>query len=55
MDRSVAQGGRPDSDTSPSPDPETSRWPDPRAASWISILVGLLLALGAMAAALLAR
>ncbi len=47
MDRSVAQGG-------PS-DPDPSPWPDPRAARWISILVGLLLALGAMAIYLATR
>ena len=40
MDRSVAQGGPPDPDTSP--------WPDPRTARRISILVGVLLALAAM-------
>ncbi len=47
MDRSVAQGGLPDADASP--------WPDPRAARWVSILVGLLLALGAMAIYLATR
>jgi hypothetical protein len=47
VDRSVAQGGRPDPDTSP--------WPDPRTARWLSILVGLLLALGAMAIYLVTR
>lgn len=47
MDRSVAQGGPPDADT--------SRWPDPRTARWISILVGLLLALGALAIYLVTR
>ena len=47
MDRSVAQGGPPDPDASP--------WPDPRTARWISILVGLLLALAAMAIYLATR
>ncbi|HEX7951027.1 MAG TPA: hypothetical protein VF494_11805 [Candidatus Limnocylindrales bacterium] len=47
MDRSVAQGGLPDPDTSP--------WPGPGMARWISILVGVLLALGAMAIYLATR
>ena len=47
MDRSVAQGGPPDPDTSP--------WPDPRTARWIPVLVGVLLALGAMAIYLVTR
>jgi hypothetical protein len=47
VDRSVAQGGPLDSRLSP--------WPDPRTARWISILVGLLLALGALAVYLATR
>jgi hypothetical protein len=47
VDRSVAQGGLPDPDASP--------WSDPGTARWISILVALLLALGAMAVYLLTR
>ena len=47
MDRSVAQGGLPDPDASP--------WPDPRTARRISVLIGLLLALGAMAIYLATR
>jgi hypothetical protein len=47
VDRSVAQGGPPDADTSP--------WPDARTARRISVLVGLLLALGAMAIYLATR
>ena len=47
MDRSVAQGGRPDPDTSP--------WPDRRTARWISVFIGLMLALGAMAIYLATR
>ena len=47
MDRSVAQGGL--------SDPRLSPWPDPRTARWISILVGLLLALGALAVYLATR
>ncbi len=47
MDRSVAQGGP--------PDPRSGPWPDPRTARWISILVGLLLALAALAIYLATR
>ena len=47
MDRSVAQGGPPDADASP--------WPDPGTARWASILIGLLLALGALAVYLATR
>ena len=47
MDRSVAQGRL--------PDPGPSPWPDPRTARWISILVGLLLALAALAIYLATR
>ncbi len=47
MDRSVAQGGP--------PDPRTSPWPGPGTTRWISILVGVLLVLGAMAIYLATR
>ena len=47
MDRSVAQGGPPDPDASP--------WPNPRTAARISLLVGILLALAAMAIYLATR
>ena len=47
MDRSVAQGGPPDPDNRP--------WPDPGTARWIAILVGLMLALAAMAIYLATR
>jgi hypothetical protein len=47
VDRSVAQGGP--------PDPVTSPWPDAATARWISVLIGLLLAFGAMAIYLATR
>jgi hypothetical protein len=40
VDRSVAQGGL--------PDPRSGPWPESGSARWVSILVGLLLALGAL-------
>jgi hypothetical protein len=55
VDRSVAQGGPPDPVTSPWPDPVTSPWPDAATARRVSVLVGVLLALGAMALYLVTR